>query len=308
MNELFFFKYEKAETDEFTLLNWEATEHNKYGFVYVKNPHYIKDGDERKYLIRKPTPKERREIIINTVIECDGRTFSIPVLAERLGVTDRTVQSVLRQLQKEGLIEIIPKYGKTGAQKGNAYRYIGQPCEKYGSHLTLQTLYSAKQDAGFRDWAWKEHVFNHDKSWHCIYPLCKEKFKSRIARRKYLEENSLPLVVPEDIKYLVLRYCYWQGETDKLYKIDEFICSKDGTVKIAIEPLNRTEAVPFFGYTLLVEFGGIKDNPEIIITNAETKETLGVFTWFDENIIQSNKKTDDTHTEQFFILGDFTAR
>lgn len=308
MNELFFFKYENAEIDEFDLINCKTKERNGYGFVYVKNPHYMVDGDERKYLIRKPTPKERREIIINTVIECNGKTFAIPVLAERLGVTDRTVQSILRQLQKEGLIEIIPKYDKTGAQKGNAYRYAGQPCEKYGSGLTLQTLCSAKEDAGFRDWAWKEHVFNHDKSWHCIYPLCKEKFKSRIARRKYLEENNLPLIVPEDIKYLVLRYCYWKGETDKLYKPDELIYSKDGTVKIAIEPLNRTEDVSFFGYTLSVEIDGIKDNPNITITNAETRETFGVFTWFEENIIQSDKQIDDTHTEQFFILGDFTTK
>jgi len=106
----------------------------------------------------------------------------------------------------------------------------------------------------------------------------------------------------------VLRYSYWKGETDKLYKPDEFICSKDGTVKIAIESLNRTEAVPFFGYMLSVEISSIKDNPKITITNAETEGTLGVFTWFEENIIQSDKQIDDTHTEQFFILGYFTTK
>lgn len=308
MNELFFYKYESAGTDEYDLLNWEDLEHNRYGFVYVKNPHYMTDGDERKYLIRKPTPKERREIIINTVIECNGRTFSIPMLADRLGVTGRTVQSILRQLQKDGLIEIIPKYHKNGAQKGNSYKYIGEPCERYGSGLTLQVLYSSKLDAGFRDWAWKEHIFDHDRNWHCIYPLCKEKFKSRVARKKYLQDNNLPLIVPEDIKYLVLRYCYWKGETDKLHMPEEFICSKDGTKKIAIEPLDRTEAIPFFGCTLSLEFGGTKDNPQITISNAETKQTLGVFTWFDENIIKSDKKIDEKHIEQFFILGDFTTR
>ena len=309
MNELFESKYVYAEIDEYNLINWEDLKRNRYGFVYVKNPHYMKDDDERKYLIRKPTPKERREIIINTVIECNGRTFSIPILADRLGVTDRMVQSILRQLQKEGLIEIIPKYNKSGAQKGNSYRYIGEPCERYGSGLTLQILYSTKQDAGFRDWAWKEHIFDHDRDWHCIYPLCKEKFKSRVARKKYLQDNNLPLIVPEPIKYLTLRYCYWQGETDKLHMPDEeFIYSKDGTKKIAIEPLGRTERISFFGYTLSVDISGTKENPVITITNAETEQTLGVFTWFDENIIKSNKEIDGKHTEQFFILGDFATK
>lgn len=64
----------------------------------------------------------------------------------------------------------------------------------------------------------------------------------------------------------------------------------------------------FFGYTLSINIGGIKDNPKIIVSNAETEETLGVFTWFEENIIQSDKQPDDTHTEQFYILGDFTTR
>lgn len=288
-----------------------------YGFIEIKNPNYMQDYGTvidtdldytSKYLLRKPTPKEHREIIINTIIECNGRAFSIRKLAKLLAVSDRTLQGILRKLKSEGIIKITPRYGKNGVQKSNSYRYIGEPCDFYGNGLTLKMLYNVHDNFGFRDWAWKEHGFNHDRSWHSIYPLCKEKFKSRIARRKYREKHNLPLAVPEDIKYLVLRYSYWQGETDKLYKPDEFICSKDGTIKIAIEPLNRTEAVPFFGYTLSVEIGGIKENPQITITNAETKEQLGVFTWFEENIIQSDKQIDDTHTEQFFILGDFTTK
>lgn len=310
MHALFHEKYETAEADEYDLLNWEVMEQNKYGFVYVNNPHYLIDGDDRKYLIRKPTPKERREIVINTVIECNGRTFRISTLAERLRVTDRTVQSILRQLQKDGLIEISPRHYKNGKQKCNAYRYIGEPCEKYGSGLTLNTLYNATQNAGFRDWAWQEYEFSHNKIWHSIYPLCKEKFKSRVARKKYLIENNLPLTILEDIKYLVLRYCYWKGAHKMLEEQYNHGCmrSKDGTIKIAIEPINRTENVPFFGYTLSVEIAGAKSNPQITVSNTETKEILGVFTWFDENIIQSNKTIDDNFVEQFFILGDFTTR
>jgi hypothetical protein len=66
--------------------------------------------------------------------------------------------------------------------------------------------------------------------------------------------------------------------------------------------------VHFFGYTLSIQIGGVKENPQITIINADTKEQLGVFSWFEENIIQNSKEIDEKHTEQFFILGDFTTR
>lgn len=304
MSDLFEDKYIRVEKDKAELLHWEAMEPNRYGFVYVDNPHYLVDGDDRQYLIRKPTPKERKEIVINTVMECNGRTFAVSDLAERLGVSDRTVQTILRQAEKDGLIQIIPRFNKDGRQKRNAYKYIGPPCKSYGSGLNLRILYSANRDVGFRGWAWKEYEFSHDKNWHDVYKLCKIKFDARVARRKYLEQNNLPLIVPENIRYLVLRYAYWKGQQ----KQNDTVYSKDGVIKLAIEPLNRKETVPFFGYTFSVEFGGSKDNPEITILNAETQEELGIFAWFTENVIQSNKNIAEDMTEQFFILGDFTTR
>lgn len=239
MDSLFRKKYKLVEADESKLLYWEALQPDRYGFVYVENPHYYIDGDDRKYLIRKPTPRERREIIINTIIQCNGRSFIIPELAILLGVSDRTIQNILRKLKKEGLIQITPKYAKNGKQKGNAYKYIGPACKYYGSGLTLKALHNPEENVGFRNWAWKEFEFSHDKNWHSIYSLCKIKFETRIARRKYLEKHNLPLVVPEDIKYLVLRYCYWKDKTEKLkicdaYKSNE-LYSKDGTIKLTIE-------------------------------------------------------------------------
>lgn len=308
MSKLLENKYGYDEMDYWeSLLCYQKTKHNKYGFVCVKNPNYTAYEDEREYIVRKPTVKERREIVVNTVMECNGRTFKVANLAKRLGVSDRTIQTTLRQLEKDELIEIIPQYGKGGRQKGNAYRYIGQPCNFYGMGLTLRALHSPKQDVGFRDWAWKDYEFKHNKIWHeSTYMLCKKKFVSRMARKRYLEKNGLPLVMPEDVRYLVLRYCYWKGDSVRLHH--ESVYSQDGTIKIAIEPLNRIERIPFFGYTLSIEIAGTKDNPKITISNAETKEILGAFTWFDENIIECEKRIDEYDTEQFFILGDFTAR
>lgn len=262
--------------------------------------------DDNEYIIRKPTPKERREIVINTVIVCNGRTFKVRALAKRLAVSDRTVQTLLRKLEKDKLIQITPKYGKDGKQKGNAYKYIGPHCEFYGSGLTLKDLYDINQDVGFRDWAWKTRGFYHDQTWHNIYPLCRAKFEKRTARREYLEANNLPLVVPEDIKYLVLRYCYWKGNKIKLKRGTLF--SQDRTVKLALEPLNRTETVKIFGITLYVEIGGTKGNPQLTITDADTNKQLTVFTWFDENILIGGCDIDEDTVDQVFILGDFTTR
>ena len=309
MSNLFFDKYEWAQIDEADLLYWEILRPNRYGFVYVKNPHYLVDGDDRKYLIRKPTPAERREIIINTVIECNGRTFRIPVLSHLLGVSDRTVQTVLHRLEQERLIEIIPRKSKSGAQRCNAYRYIGPPCEKYGSGLTLQVLHSPKRDAGFRGWAWKEYEIRHDRLWHNFLPFCREKFKARIARRRYLEENNLPLIIPADIKYLVLRYCYWRGTEDELCRQFQNACmhSKDGTKKLPLYPLGRMERVKLFGKNMSVVFGGETENPQITIID-ETGKPLDVFSWFDENVIEDTIDLGDELVEEFVIVGDFTTK
>lgn len=304
MNELFTQKYDNEEwvEDEYP---WKQYLRKGYGFIYIKNLNFPLE-DDNEYIIRKPTPKERREIVVNTVIECNGRTFKIHSLAQRLAVSDRTVQTILRQLEKEKLIQITPKRGKDGKQKGNAYKYIGPPCKFYGSGLTLKDLYDISQDVGFRDWAWKTHGFGHDQNWHNIYPLCKAKFEKRMARKEYLQANNLPLVVPEDIKYLVLRYCYWKGNKIKLKRGTLF--SQDRTVKLALEPLNRTETVKIFGITLYVEIGGTKGNPQVTIIDADTNKQLTVFTWFDENILIGDCDIDEDTVDQVFILGDFTTR
>lgn len=41
-------------------------------------------------------------------------------------------------------------------------------------------------------------------------------FERRMARKEYLKEKGLPLVIPEDTKYIVLRYAYWKGDRDAL--------------------------------------------------------------------------------------------
>ena len=287
--------------------------YNKYGFIEIENPNYLNDyGNDdddmdctSKYLLRKPTPAERREIIINTIIECNGRSFSIPKLAKMLAVSDRTIQSTLKQLRLEGIIKITPRYGKSGVQKSNSYRYIGEQCKFYGSGLTLKTLYSTKQDAGFRDWAWKNTMFPYDGYWYSLYEQCLKKYRVRVSKRKYLEKHGLPLIVPEPIKYLTLRYTYWKGE---LWINEMNRITRDSTVKIELNAGQKYKIVKLGGYRLLLLFLGNTDNPKIKIYDLKYGTKLATFTWFSENLIETDRRISETHMEQLILLGDFTTK
>ncbi len=315
-NDLMLRKYLYNHYDEDDILSgFPERPNNKYGFIAIKNPDYQKDKrewwgsmycDEREYIYRKPTAKERREIVINTIIEANGRAFSIPNLAYLLAISDRTLQTLLKNLQEEKIIEIIPRYGKNGARKSNAYKYIGEPCEFYGTGLNLRKLYNPKIDVGFRHWSWKSQIFKHDRAWHDVYKLCYIKFESRIARGEYLKKNNLPLVVPEEIQYLVLRYSYWKG--DSTFAMIETQYSKDGTIKIPLGTEEKTKIIRFFEFNLELVFGGSKDNPEIIINDYDKKEKLVAFTWFTENVIERVIPIGNGEEIQFFILGDFTSK
>lgn len=285
-----------------------------YGFIELENPNYMQDyGPDidadldytSKYLIRKPTPAERREIIINTIIEGNGRAFSIPKLAKMLSISDRTLQSTLKQLRLEGIIEITPRYAKNGVQKSNSYRYIGEPCDFYGNGLTLKMLYNAHENYGFRDWAWKNTMFPYDGYWYSLFGQCLKKFRTHIKKREYLEKRNLPLIVPESIKYLTLRYTYWKG---KLWINEADRITRDSTVKIEINAGQKYKIVRLGEYKLLLLFLGGTYNPKIKIYDLKVQKKLATFTWFSENIIETDRRINDTDMEQLILLGDFTTK
>ena len=103
-----------------------------------------------------------------------------------------------------------------------------------------------------------------------------------------------------------MRYCYWKGAKKKL--ANERLFSQDRTIKLALEPLNRTEKVNIFGIILYVEISGTKDNPQVTLVDADTDKVLCTFTWFDENVIIGDCDIDEKTVEQVFILGDFTTK
>lgn len=128
----------------------------KYGFIEIDNPEYYKKNNGYfavpEFLIRKPTPEERKEIIVNYIIAHNGESIDMFAHADKLCISERLMQMILKSLREEKIIEVIHTFDANGKQRRNKYRYIGEPCVRYGSGLTLDMLYDTENKAGFRDW------------------------------------------------------------------------------------------------------------------------------------------------------------
>ena len=105
--------------------------------------------------------EERREMVVNYIIRRNGKSISLDNLANKLAVSKRTIQLLMKSLRDEGLIDVQPTFDKWGKQRHNSYRYIGPPVEKFGSGLTIGMLYDVKNRAGFRDWDWEEYSYKN---------------------------------------------------------------------------------------------------------------------------------------------------
>lgn len=80
---------------------------NKFGFIEIENPEYYDNQycfSPSEFLMRKATPEERREMVVNYIIRRDGKPIDLEKLAAKLAVSKRTIQSLMRSLKEEGLI------------------------------------------------------------------------------------------------------------------------------------------------------------------------------------------------------------
>lgn len=150
--------------------------------VYFKVKKDIKnDGydSEREPRFRKITAEERREIFINLVKESQGKAISLWKASYYLGVSKRTMQSLVKQLVKENVISVTPHFGKTGKQKANIYTYLGEDNEVAPNSLTIKDIFDVKNSAGFRDWDWLYYKF--------IPGLYDKDFTKQDAHSQYLD-------------------------------------------------------------------------------------------------------------------------
>lgn len=137
----------------------ENENYRKYGILILE----VYDETLRitVYHYRKPTPSERKEIILNYIIDNSGTPIKVNYLSSKLAVSDRTIQKVIKELANEKLIKVESCF-INGRQSGNKITYIGTPRIKTGKELTLDLLYDITNPYGFRDWDWGEFKLHPD--------------------------------------------------------------------------------------------------------------------------------------------------
>lgn len=67
----------------------EEENYRKYGIVIIEA--YDEILRTTVYHYRKPTPSERKEIILNYIIDSNGTPIKVNCLASKLAVSDRTI-------------------------------------------------------------------------------------------------------------------------------------------------------------------------------------------------------------------------
>lgn len=137
----------------------ENENYRKYGIVIFEV--YDETLRTTVYHYRKPTTSERKEIILNYIIDNSGTPIKVNYLSVKLAVSDRTIQKIIKELANKGLIEVEPCF-INGRQSGNKITYIGEPKIKTGKELTLDLLYDITNPYGFRDWDWGEFKLHPD--------------------------------------------------------------------------------------------------------------------------------------------------
>ena len=137
----------------------EEENYRKYGIVILEV--YDETLRTTVYHYRKPTSSERKEIILNYIIDNSGTPIKVNYLSSKLAVSDRTIQKIIKELANEELIKVEPCF-INGRQSGNKITYIGKPRIKTGKELTLDLLYDNNNPYGFRDWDWGEFKLHPD--------------------------------------------------------------------------------------------------------------------------------------------------
>lgn len=275
--------------------------------------------------MRKPTPEERKEIIVNYIIAHNGKYIDLFALADKLCIFERLMQMTLKSLREERLIQVEHTFSDTGKQLQNKYRYVGAPCESYGSGLTVEMLYDTENQAGFRDWDWEDYKFKRDGSWYDSDDLDDYKIDRRYLRREYLKRAKVDdSYGVRNAKFFTLRYSRWISKKDGKPTPQEHIkinhltgeehddrpgnYSTDGTKKYEFETMEKVFAFSFFGVFFAAEYNGEKENPHIHLFDPRTNEDYIMFTYLGNNVLHLTWDTDDDREKHLQLVGEFTSK
>ena len=84
----------------------EEENYRKYGIVILEL--YDETLRTTVYHYRKPTPNERKEIILNYIIDNSETPIKVNYLSSKLAVSDRTIHKIIKELVNEVLIKVEP--------------------------------------------------------------------------------------------------------------------------------------------------------------------------------------------------------
>ena len=96
-----------------------------------------KDGKEH---FRKPTPKQRKNILIYYLRRRSGRCMRVADIASAFHVSERTMQKLLKELEAEKIIRRVPVYGESGVQKASKYIYTGDKSRLTGKEPCIDKI------------------------------------------------------------------------------------------------------------------------------------------------------------------------
>lgn len=301
----------------------------KYGFIEIDNPEYYKKDNGYwsvpEFLLRKPTPEERKEIIVNYIIAHNGESIDMSALADKLCISYRLMQIILKSLREERIIQVEHTFSDTGKQLQNKYRYVGAPCESYGSGLTVDMLYDTENQAGFRDWDWEDFKFKKDGNWYDSDELVGCKIDRRYLRREYLKRANVDESYGvRNAKFFTLRYSRWISKKDGKPTPQEHIrinhltgeeydarpgnYSADGTKKYELETMEKVFAFSLFGVFFAAEYNGEKDNPQIHLFDPRIDEDYITFSYWGDNILHLVWDADDDRENHLELIGEFISK
>ncbi len=115
-----------------------------YGWVDFKD-------DDGYVESRKLSSSQREEVLVSYIRRRSGRRFTVPAIAKLLGVSDRTIQKHLSDLEKKGWIKRTASFNEVGRQNGNDIVYTGPKDRLTGKELTIEKVYDPDNKAKLKD-------------------------------------------------------------------------------------------------------------------------------------------------------------
>lgn len=119
----------------------------KYGMFYFKD----KNGE---WQFRKPTPLQRKAILIYYLRRRSGRAMTVKRIADDFHVSERTMQKLLKELEAEGVIRREPIYDENGFQKANKIVYIGEKARLTGDEPSIDKIFEDGNPMKLRSFEW----------------------------------------------------------------------------------------------------------------------------------------------------------